>query len=735
MADVKYVITADISGATKEFKKLEGILGDMKTQAKKSISPIKGLYKQFALGAGYMAGAVVAFQSISRAVEGFTQFLGNAVGAANEYERATAQLESVLKSTGGVAGLTKDALISLADSMQNLTTYSNTQVLAAENLLLTFTKIGREIFPEATQIVLDMSTALGQDLKSSAIQLGKALNDPVQGVTALKRVGVSFTQSQMDMIKSLVESGKTLEAQKLILAELKTEFGGASKAAAETFSGSIQQLKNSYGDLVRQIGETITHTNEFRDAIKLTKQILDDLVSSGLIPQIAKDLKDFSSKLILVRNWADSFRLVSVYLKNAAAESEYYANVGRGLALIIGEVDKQLLKFGIDVLDLIPFIGRAKEEHDNLGGAIDSIVSLTETQINTFNSLIVGYDGLIPKVEKLTEVYKQSQGFFDDYVFAVEETLPAARNMKDVFLFAVDEMKTGVGDLANDVNIKTEEMKNYFDGFYNDIAQAWANTIQNWLEGSTTFKDFMTGMWEDVKSVFFKVIGEMIAEWSVNFAKNILADIKNIGSSIAENITGAAKEGASAITTTAQAAGSLASTINVVSMAALGLAGIISAFKKGPNLDYTNKLLEEQNWVYLTALNEKLDDTNDKLAGMWSEFGKIGWGMKGFLREIRDNTFLLRKLKFAQSGINTTVTRPTLFVAGERGPERVTITPTNRRETYPPIQITNHIHIQTVDAQSFEGFLLRGGARKITEMIQMQLNAGRLRIPINVVGG
>jgi len=30
-----------------------------------------------------------------------------------------------------------------------------------------------------------MSTAMGQDLKSSAIQLGKALNDPIQGVAAL----------------------------------------------------------------------------------------------------------------------------------------------------------------------------------------------------------------------------------------------------------------------------------------------------------------------------------------------------------------------------------------------------------------------------------------------------------------------------------------------------------------------------------------------------------------------
>jgi phage-related minor tail protein len=91
---------------------------------------------------------------------------------------------------------------------------------------------GNNIFDQATGIITDMSVALGQDTSSSAIQLGKALNDPIKGVTALQRVGVSFTASQKEQITTLVESGKTLDAQKLILAELGKEFGGAAEAAA-----------------------------------------------------------------------------------------------------------------------------------------------------------------------------------------------------------------------------------------------------------------------------------------------------------------------------------------------------------------------------------------------------------------------------------------------------------------------------------------------------------------------
>jgi phage-related minor tail protein len=121
-------------------------------------------------------------------------------------------------------------------------------------MLLTFTNIGKDVFPDTIATVLDMSTALGQDLKSSSIQLGKALNDPILGVSALRKVGVNFTESQKDQIKVLVESGKTMEAQKLILKELATEFGGSATAQAQTFAGKITQLKEKMGDLQEGIG-------------------------------------------------------------------------------------------------------------------------------------------------------------------------------------------------------------------------------------------------------------------------------------------------------------------------------------------------------------------------------------------------------------------------------------------------------------------------------------------------
>jgi hypothetical protein len=95
-----------------------------------------------------------------------------------------------------------------------------------------------------------MSVALGEDMSAASIQVGKALNDPIKGVTALQRVGVSFTASQKEQIATLVESGRTMDAQKIILGELTKEFGGAAEAAATPF----EKLQVQLGNLAEQVG-------------------------------------------------------------------------------------------------------------------------------------------------------------------------------------------------------------------------------------------------------------------------------------------------------------------------------------------------------------------------------------------------------------------------------------------------------------------------------------------------
>lgn len=111
-------------------------------------------------------------------------------------------------------------------------------IQAGENMLLTFTRVRNEvgknnnIFAQATATVQDMAAAFGGDAVSNSKILGKALNDPIKGVSALTRVGVQFTDGQKEQIKTMVESGNILGAQKIILGELTKQTEGSAEAQA-----------------------------------------------------------------------------------------------------------------------------------------------------------------------------------------------------------------------------------------------------------------------------------------------------------------------------------------------------------------------------------------------------------------------------------------------------------------------------------------------------------------------
>ncbi len=176
------------------------------------------------------------------------------IEAFQESDAVMAQTNAVLKSTKGAAGETADEIGYLAQRYMGLTGISDETIQSAENMLLTFTQIHKDVFPQATKTVLDMSVALGQDTKNSAIQLGKALNDPINGMTALRRVGVTFNDEQKNTIKRLQESGDLMGAQKVILKELQTEFGGSAEAAGKTFGGQLNVLKESVNNLQEAFG-------------------------------------------------------------------------------------------------------------------------------------------------------------------------------------------------------------------------------------------------------------------------------------------------------------------------------------------------------------------------------------------------------------------------------------------------------------------------------------------------
>ena len=140
----------------------------------------------------------------------------SAVKSAMDAENALAEMNAVLKSTNGVAGMTADELMRMASQLQRVTKFSDEEIMKGQSMLLTFTNIGKNVFPVATEAMLNMAEKFGS-VEEASIQLGKALNDPISGVTALRRVGVMLSNAQEQQIKNFMATNDIASAQKVIL--------------------------------------------------------------------------------------------------------------------------------------------------------------------------------------------------------------------------------------------------------------------------------------------------------------------------------------------------------------------------------------------------------------------------------------------------------------------------------------------------------------------------------------
>jgi phage-related protein len=267
--------------------------------------------------------------------------------------------------------------------------------------------------------MVDMSQALGQDLSSSAIQLGKALNDPINGITALSRVGVSFTEEQKELIRTMAEAGDIAGAQAVILAELEREFSGSAQAASDA-AGAQEVYKDKMNDLQEQIGAKMIPIQEKLNEAKLALvTILADKVIPLLEELYAKHWPAISQAI------EDITPIVQFFAEHAIAQIEGFARAVEGIVEIIDGVVqtvdaifhgdwarawdgmKQIATGAVDL-----FLGQIKAMFGNLpsilynaglnagkafaNGILDAIGSMAGSITDALGSLIPDVGSLIP---------------------------------------------------------------------------------------------------------------------------------------------------------------------------------------------------------------------------------------------------------------------------------------------------------------------------------------------------
>jgi hypothetical protein len=290
------VLNVEILG---EFKKLTqattGSQKSLQTLEKKVGSISKGINRTLgAIGIGLSAAAFINFTK--EAIRG--------AEAAEIADRRLLQVTESMDLFGKRAELVTGRLSKFADTQELLTGVQAESIKQVQATLMTFGDLAKSAdevngsFDRATKAALDLAAAGFGSAETNAIQLGKALNDPIKGLTALAKSGVTFTEAEKERIKTLVESNKIGEAQALILAAIEKQVGGT---AAATVSSSAR-MEAAFGQVSDAVGLVL---------LPYLEKFTAWLASPGgqeKIQEIITALVDLAEKGVAIVKWVYEYR-------------------------------------------------------------------------------------------------------------------------------------------------------------------------------------------------------------------------------------------------------------------------------------------------------------------------------------------------------------------------------------------------------------------------------------------
>jgi len=488
---------------------------------------IEGMGKKVGGLSDLLAGSFKNATIVSAAaLAGLGAVAFTSITAFEESQKVMAQTEAVLKSTGGAAGVTADEINNMAQKMMNLTGMSDETIQSAENLLLTFTQISKEIFPDATRTVLDMSVALGQDTKSSAIQLGKALNDPINGMTALKRVGVMFNDSQKETIISLQKSGDLMGAQKLILKELQTEFGGSAEAAGKTFGGQLNILKENIDNLKESFGGLLVKGLEpvVNKVVVLAKSFNELVTGAKPLSAFVKDLSTQFGPFGKIVG-----EVITFFATHKEALVAVAGVIGGVLSISIIAATVAMMSFIAVSLPVLLIFGA-------IGAGVAILISHWGQVIEVFNKIKPVLDGIRIAITKwikdnqetfiaFWEVIKGIFNFALGFIWGFWQTTWGA--MKD-YLMAVWEIMKGIIEIAwGVIEIFISIAMGIFTG--------------NWTKAWEGIKKGFGSIWDGIKDILKGAIDFIISSIKlaldeiIGFINGVISGANNVMDKIPGN--------------------------------------------------------------------------------------------------------------------------------------------------------------------------------------------------------
>jgi hypothetical protein len=244
--------------------------------------------------------AAVAFAAAAVAATAFAVKFGkDALVAGEAADSANKRIEQINKSMGLFGESTaqvNESLIKYAEQTARATGVDTNSIKATQAKLLTFKELAATAdelggnFQRTTKAAIDLGAAGFGTAELNAVALGKALNDPIKGISALTRNGITFTESEKDRIRVLVESNKVGEAQNMILKAIETQVGGTAEATAN----ATDRMKVGFTQVQERVGLALLPVLE-----KFTNFMIDKVFPAFekyVAPAVQKLVDLFSDK-------------------------------------------------------------------------------------------------------------------------------------------------------------------------------------------------------------------------------------------------------------------------------------------------------------------------------------------------------------------------------------------------------------------------------------------------------
>jgi Prophage tail length tape measure protein len=233
--------------ASTGMKVLDSTMSEIRAQGDRlsaSLGPLDGIMRSLGPAGALLAGGVGAGVAI----------LSKAVTEAAQAERAMVKIEAVLKATGNASGLTAGKIDDLTKALSRSTLATEEEAKGAATQLLSFRTIAGDTFGEVLKLSQDLAAAGFGGLADNAVKLGKALENPAEGLEGLSRLGVILTDEQKELAKQFAETGDQAAAQNIILTALRDRVGGAGTAEGNTLVGAWHNLTGATSAWFEELG-------------------------------------------------------------------------------------------------------------------------------------------------------------------------------------------------------------------------------------------------------------------------------------------------------------------------------------------------------------------------------------------------------------------------------------------------------------------------------------------------